>query len=161
MNSNVLVAQQCLTLCNPIDCSLPGSSIHGIFQARVLQWVSISFSRGSSQLRDLTRVSRIAGRHFTLWASMGGHSESGGWNNNDVLHPPCWSQVTERVQLIGWRGDSIVLTEILMKSPTSITTKDLISIHRVGKLKPHPGGLMCAYGRMWVCQVQREKVLLS
>ena len=47
-------------------CSLPGSSIHGIFQARVLEWVSISFSRGSSQPRDQTWVSRIAGRHVTI-----------------------------------------------------------------------------------------------
>ena len=46
------VAQSCPTLCSPIDCSLPGSSISGIFQARVLEWVAISFSRGSSQPRD-------------------------------------------------------------------------------------------------------------
>ena len=53
------VAQSCLTLCNPMDYSLPGSSIHGIFQARILEWVAISFSRRSSQPRDWTRVSRI------------------------------------------------------------------------------------------------------
>ena len=46
------VAQSCLTLCDPMDCSLPGSSVHGIFQARVLEWVAISFSRGSSWPRD-------------------------------------------------------------------------------------------------------------
>ena len=46
------VAQSCLTLCNPMDCSLPGSSVHGIFQAIVLEWIAISFSRGSSQPRD-------------------------------------------------------------------------------------------------------------
>ena len=46
-------------LCDPIDCSLPGSSVHGIFQARVLEWVAISFSRGSSRPRDRTWVSRI------------------------------------------------------------------------------------------------------
>ena len=45
-------AQTCLTLCDPMDCSLLGSSVHGIFQARVLEWVGISFSRGSSQLRE-------------------------------------------------------------------------------------------------------------
>ena len=56
-------------LCNPMDCSLPGSSLHGILQARVLEWVAISFSRGSSQLRDRTRVSHIPGRHFNLWAT--------------------------------------------------------------------------------------------
>ena len=46
------VAQSCLTLCDPMDCSLPGSSVHGIFQAIVLEWIVISFSRGSSQPRD-------------------------------------------------------------------------------------------------------------
>ena len=46
------VAQSCLTLCNPVDCSLPGFSNHGIFQARVLEWVAISFSRGSSRPWD-------------------------------------------------------------------------------------------------------------
>ena len=63
------VAQSCPTLCNPMDCSLPGSSIHGILQARVLEWVAISFSRGSSQPRDQTRVSWIPGRRFNLWAT--------------------------------------------------------------------------------------------
>ena len=60
------VAQSCPTLCDPMDCSLPGSSVHGIFQARILEWVAISFSRGSSQPRDQTRVSLIAGRRFTI-----------------------------------------------------------------------------------------------
>ena len=63
--SQVKVTQLCLTLCDTMDCSLPGSSIHGIFQARVLEWVAISFSRGSSRPRDWTQVSRIVGRRFT------------------------------------------------------------------------------------------------
>ena len=62
-------AQSCPTLCDPTDCSLPGSSVHGIFQARVLEWVAISFSGGSSQPRDRTRVSRTTGRRFTVWAT--------------------------------------------------------------------------------------------
>ena len=66
---NVLVAQLCLTLCDPMDCSPSGSSIHGIFQARILEWVVISFSRGSSQPRDWTQVSCIASRFFTVWAT--------------------------------------------------------------------------------------------
>ena len=53
----------------PMDCSPPGSSIHGIFQARILEWVAIYFSRGSSRPRDETRVSHIAGRHFNVWAT--------------------------------------------------------------------------------------------
>ena len=51
-NSESEVAQSCPTLCDPVDCSLPGSSVHGILQARVLEWVAISFSRGSSQPTD-------------------------------------------------------------------------------------------------------------
>ena len=58
----------CLTLCNPVDCSLPGSSVHGIFQARVLEWIANSFTRGSSRPRDQTQVSRIVDRHFTVWS---------------------------------------------------------------------------------------------
>ena len=54
--------------CNPIDCSLPGSSVRGILQARILEWVAISFSRASSQPRNQTWVSCIAGRFFTNWA---------------------------------------------------------------------------------------------
>ena len=63
------VAQSCPTLWDPLDCSLPGSSVHGIFQARVLEWFAISFSRGSFWLRDQTQVSCIAGRCFILWAT--------------------------------------------------------------------------------------------
>ena len=63
------IAQSCPTLCDRMDCSLPGFSVHGIFQARVLEWVAISFSRRSSWSRDQTQVSCIAGRCFTLWAS--------------------------------------------------------------------------------------------
>ena len=64
--SETEVAQLCPTLCDPMDCSPPSSSIHGILQARILEWVAISFSRGSFQPRDQTQVSHIAGRHFNL-----------------------------------------------------------------------------------------------
>ena len=63
------VAQSSLTLCFLMDCNLPCSSIHGIFQARVLEWVAISFSRGSFRPRDRAQVSCIAGRHFTVWGT--------------------------------------------------------------------------------------------
>ena len=65
----MLVAQWCLTLCDPMDCSPLGSFVHGILQARTLEWVAISFSRGSSQPRDRTLVSCIADRFFTVWAT--------------------------------------------------------------------------------------------
>ena len=61
------VAQSCPTLCDPVDCSPLGSSVHGILQARILEWIAISFSRGSSQPRDRTQVFRIVDRHFTVW----------------------------------------------------------------------------------------------
>ena len=63
-------------LCDPTDCTLPGSSVHGIFQAIVLEWIAISFSRGSSWPRDRTQVSCIVDRRFTIWAT------------REVLEPP-------------------------------------------------------------------------
>ena len=64
-----LVTQSSPTLYNPMVCSLPGSSVHGIIQARILEWVVYPFSRESSQPRNRTRVSCIAGRFFTSWAT--------------------------------------------------------------------------------------------
>ena len=63
------VAQSCLTLCDPMDYSPPGFSLHGILQARILEWVAIPFSRRSSQPREKTRVSCIAGIFFTIWTT--------------------------------------------------------------------------------------------
>ena len=60
----VLVAQSCPTLCDPMDCNPQGSSVHEIFQARILEWVAISFSGGSSQSRDRTQVSYTAGKFY-------------------------------------------------------------------------------------------------
>ena len=62
----VLVTQLCLTLCDPMDCSPPGSFVHGILQARILEWVAILFSRASSLPRDQIQVFCIAGRFFTI-----------------------------------------------------------------------------------------------
>ena len=63
---NVSVGQSCLTLCDPMNCTLPGSSVHGVLQARILEWVVIPFSRGSYQPRDGARVSHAVGRLFTV-----------------------------------------------------------------------------------------------
>ena len=65
----VLVAQRYLTLADPMDSSRLDSSVHGILQARILQWVAIPFSKGSSWPRGQTQVSCIAGRFFTIWAT--------------------------------------------------------------------------------------------
>ena len=62
----MLVAQSCLALCDPMNCSLLGSSVHRILLAKILEWVAMPSSRGSSQSRDRTWVSCIAGRFFTI-----------------------------------------------------------------------------------------------
>ena len=59
----------CPTLCNPKHCSLPGFSVHGISQARILEWIAIPFSRGSCQPRDQTQVSCIPRNFFTIWVT--------------------------------------------------------------------------------------------
>ena len=85
---NVKVAQLCPTLWDPMKCSQAVSSVRGILQARILEWVAIPFSRGSSQPQDQTRVSCFVGRLLTIWAtqrwvciifSKGGHSREGLW----------------------------------------------------------------------------------
>ena len=87
----VLVAQFHPTLCDPMDCSPPDSSVHRILQAQILEWVAIPFSRGSSQPRDQTQVSHVAGRLFTIWAI----SEAPEKKNEDKLK--IWS-------VVAWSG---------------------------------------------------------
>ena len=77
------VAQSCPTLCDPMDYSLPGSSVHGIFQAIVLEWIAISFSRGSSRPRNWTPVSCIVDRHSTVWAT--GKSQTSVWDEGNCV----------------------------------------------------------------------------
>ena len=68
-----LVTQLCLTLCNPMDYSLPGSRVHELLQAGLLEWIVFPFSRESSQSRDQIWVSCIAGGFFTVWATKEAH----------------------------------------------------------------------------------------
>ena len=87
------------TLCDLMDYSLPGSSVCGIFQATVLKWIAISFSRGSSRPRDRTQVSHIVDRRFTIWATMVVTSNSFCWHitclrEKDPLRP--WQRHGER-----------------------------------------------------------------
>ena len=83
----VWVTHLCPTLCDHIDCSPPGSSAHSILQARVLEWVAIPFSRGSSRPRDQTQVSRIAGRFHTVWATREAPSSRVTW---EWWYLPLW-----------------------------------------------------------------------
>ena len=70
-----MLLQLCLTLCDPLACSLPGSSVHGISQARILEWVAISFSRRSSQPRGWIQVSCIGRQIHYHWATKEAHTE--------------------------------------------------------------------------------------
>ena len=66
MKVKVLVTQSCPTVCNPMVCNPPGSSVHGVLQARILECVAMLFSRGFSRFRDRTGISHIAGRFFAI-----------------------------------------------------------------------------------------------
>ena len=92
----VLVAESCRTLCDPMDCSPPGFSVHGILQARILEWVAISFSRVSSWPRDWTRVSCIAGWFFT--------TEPPGSYFSDLVEKcvEVWASAARSVDKIKW-----------------------------------------------------------
>ena len=105
-----LVTQLCLTLCDPMYGSPPGSSVHGILQERILEWASIPFSRESFQPRDWTQVSHTAGRFFTVWATREAQSSQGttliydgeegrGWGGSEQL----WSGLTKKkTNFPGW-----------------------------------------------------------
>ena len=99
-----LVAQLFLTLCNPMDCSPPvahqGPLSMGILQARILDWVAMPSSRGSSQLRCRTQVSHIAGRFFTIWASKEAHPCTRRIQRWKKLDPSPWSSGRVTVRCI-------------------------------------------------------------
>ena len=82
--ARMLVTQLCLTLCDPMDCSPPGSSVQGILPARTLERVAISFSRGSSWPRDRTQISCIACRLFIMWATRELHKKLRIWARRNL-----------------------------------------------------------------------------
>ena len=100
--------QSCPTLCDPVDCSLPDSSVHRILQAKILEWVAISFSRGSSKPRDQTHISMfpaLAGRFFTT-------SATEYYINNRIL------------VILSLLSDTYVCTQSLQSCPTLCDTMD-------------------------------------
>ena len=90
-----LVAQSCPTLCDPMDCSPLGSSVHGISQARILEWVAICFSRGSSPPRDRTWVSCITGQFFFFFFF--NH-----WATREARRKAWWTFIKKTNQIISW-----------------------------------------------------------
>ena len=100
----LLVTQLCLTLCDPMDGGPPGSSVHGILQARILEWVATLFSRGIFfPAQKLNPVSRTAGRFFTIWAPREALSyvweppkkKKMGWNSDTVALYMTWGKTAE------------------------------------------------------------------
>ena len=93
-----------------MDCSLPGSSIHGILQPRILEWVAIPFSRGSFQPKDQTQVSRIVEIFFTIWATWEAQTLAG-WVQKQDLYICCLQEahLRPRVTYIAskWMGEDI------------------------------------------------------
>ena len=121
-----LVTKSCPTLFDPVDCGLPGSSVHGILQARVLEWVAISFSRGSSRPRDRTQISHIAGRHYRL------------------SHQASLWQLAIRGPL--WLGLLCCLTHSgIYRTPPSSSWGSSLFLGTSGTCRtlPHFGGLFC------------------
>ena len=102
----VLVAQSCPTLCNPTDCSPPGFSAHGILQARILEWIAIPFSRGTSQPRDWALVSCLTGKFFTIWAT-----KKAEHRRIDAFELWCWRRLL-RVPWTARRSNLSILKEI-------------------------------------------------
>ena len=104
-----------------MDCSPPGSSVHEIFQTRILEWVAISFSKGSSRPRDRTQNSCTLGRFFTNWA------------NSTFQKPPClhWNQAPPK-------GQKVLEKDIPCKFSSNAGTQPWASIYRLRKVTPNP-----------------------
>ena len=113
----------CVSLCDPVDCSLPCSSVHGIFQATIVEWVAISFSRGSSQHRDRTHVSCIGRQilyHWATWEAINPYIFVAiRYNSNrKIIQRSCFS--------LDWAA---AIPKELSKQDDMITLKRLISWH--------------------------------
>ena len=105
----MLVTQSCLTFCDPVNCSPPASFVQAILQARILEWVAISFSRGSSQPRDQTWVSCIVGGFFTIWPSREG--PWCGWTSSNQLKDVGAEMGTLQISILPQNCNTEILPE--------------------------------------------------
>ena len=119
----MLVTQWCPTLCSPMDCSPQGSSLHGIFRARILVWIAIPFSSRSSKPRNITQISCSAGRFFTIWAIRVTqlksylipnikYSKSERPCTNDQERPCVWSCLTQKSPILQKQACSLSLNQL-------------------------------------------------
>ena len=142
----VKVTQLCPTLCDPTDCSPPGSSVHGILQARILEWVAISFSRGSSWPRGWTRISRIAGRLLYVGSIFKNHRDQicgyqtrcKGWGRRH------WRKVVKRYMFVC--AQSLICNRLFVTPWTVVHQAPIVwgfpwQEHWSGFLFPPPGDL--------------------
>ena len=135
MTKTVLVIQSCPALCDPMSCCPPGSSVHGVLQEGILKWVVIPFSRASSQLRDWTCVSCIAGGVFTVWATdMGGLTPVSRVRHDLVTKPPMWQKCLQWFSLpFVWALSSteVLAIQLLGIFPASVLVliQALIHLH--------------------------------
>ena len=114
-----------LTVCNPMD-----STVHGIHQARILEWVAFPFSRGSSQPRDWTQVSYIGGEFFISWATREAHFMAYRWGNSERLyflglqnHYRWWLQTWNYKILVPWKKSYDNLDKVLKHRDITLLTK--------------------------------------
>ena len=148
----VKVTQLCLTLCNPMDCSLPGSSVHGILQARILEWVAISFSRRSSQLRDRKHVSCVSG--ISRWilyhcATREAHKYTGRVTN--IFPRTSWNK--RKKKLVGVWEDVKQTVRRFVKGTTR-------SLSFICNEHPQRSGWSVRMWREFFCAFMRNHVLL-
>ena len=148
MKSESEVAQSCPTLCDPMDYSLPGSSAHGILQARVLEWVAISFSRGSSLPRDWTWVSRIVGRRFNLWATREAQDEKDECCKNSFLFPE-----KGKMQLVVEKDESRRFLSISYSKGPKLQGHKLVLVHGLSGTGLH--------SRRWVVSSEASSVFTA
>ena len=108
----VLVAQSCPILCDPMYCSPPGPSVHGILQAKILKWIAIPFSRGSSWPRDRIQVFCFTGRFFTFESHsnfmlyLKANFSPGNWMGNDLFNVQVFKPAEHAEVLIFWDADA-------------------------------------------------------
>ena len=119
------ITQSCPTLCDPSDCSLPGSSVHGIFQARVLEWGAIAFSRGSYPLRTWPGSSALAGRFSTDWDM-----------REAQIRPVCGLLIA--VSILQLSDKHSVMLRILHLIITLSLFLNLLQTLHISKCSPHP-----------------------
>ena len=154
-----LVAQSCLTLCDPMDCSLPGFSVHGILQAGILKWVDIPFSRGSSQLRVWTQASYIAGRFFTVWPTHNKSSKNVSWMSEGISRIYFTVSVCFNLSSFRFILNSMLCKTFLLKNILNFLA--LLSSHHTHLSRPWawfiPTIFLCvrtwAYEHCWLIQL--------